>query len=143
MGIRGRCRVIHALPQGAYIPRMATIDETSEGLHLPMSRWERLGSLHGDLFIPRASVVSSEIVPDPWQILRGWRAPGTGIPFVIMLGTLRYQGLKGFCVIYRRRPARVITCREFGFSRVIVTLNTTERQQLTSGDGTAGENPSG
>ncbi|CAB4977927.1 unannotated protein [freshwater metagenome] len=127
----------------AYVVRMATIDETPEGLHLRMSSWERLGSLHGDLLIPRASVVSSEIVPDPWQILRGWRAPGTGIPFVIMLGTMRYQGLKDFCVIYRRRPAHVITSREFGFSRVIATLNITERQQFTNGDGTAADNPPG
>lgn len=127
----------------AYVAHMATIDEAPEGLHLRMSSWERLGSLHGDLLIPRASVVSSEIVPDPWQILRGWRAPGTGIPFVIMLGTMRYQGLKDFCVIYRRRPAHVITCREFGFSRVIATLNITERQQFTNGDGTAADNPPG
>ena len=143
MGIGCRCRAIHAASKVAYVVRMATIDETPEGLHLRMSHWERLGALHGDLFIPRASIVSSEIVPDPWPILRGWRAPGTGIPFVIMLGTLRYQGLKDFCVIYRRRPARVITCREFGFSRVIVTLNTTERQQFTSSDGTAGEKLAG
>lgn len=127
----------------AYVVHMATIDETPEGLHLRMSRWERLGSLHGDLMIPHTSVVSSEIVPDPWQILRGWRAPGTGIPFVIMLGTLRYQGLKDFCVAYRRRAARVIVCQDFEFVRVIVTLNTTERQEFMKHDDTAGDKPGG
>lgn len=126
-----------------YVVRVATIDETPEALHLRMSRWERLGSLHGDLVIPRSSVVSSEIVPDPWPILRGCRAPGTGIPFVIVLGTLRYQGLKDFCVVYRRRPARVITCQGFTFARVIVTLNANEHRQLTSYDGPAAEEPAG
>lgn len=111
---------------------MALIDETPEALRLRMTRWERLGSLHGDLVIPRSSIVSSEIVLDPWPILRGWRAPGTGIPFVIMLGTLRYQGLKDFCVVYRRRPARVITCRDFEFTRVIVTLRRTEHPKPSS-----------
>lgn len=143
MGIECQRRLMRTESEVAYLDRMATIDETPEGLHLRMSTWERLGSLHGDLFIPRASIVSSEIVPDPWPILRGWRAPGTGIPFLIMLGTLRHQGLKDFCVIYRRRPARVITCREFRFSRVIVTFNTTEPQHFANRNGTAGATPAG
>ena len=101
---------------------MATIEERPESLHVRLSPWERIGSLHGDLLIPRACIVSSEVVPDPWPLLRGLRAPGTGIPRIVMLGTMRSQGVKDFCAIYRRKPARIITWEGFPFERVIVTL---------------------
>jgi hypothetical protein len=111
---------------------MATIEETPAGLHVRLSPWERIGSLHGDLVIPHECIVSSDDVPDPWPILRGWRAPGTGIPFVIMLGTLRAHGLKDFCAVYRRRPARIIMCEGFAFARVIVTLPAVDRRAASA-----------
>ena len=101
---------------------MATIEERPEVLHVRLSPWERIGSLHGDILIPSRCIVSSEVVPDPWPLLSGWRAPGTGVPLVVMLGTMRSRGLKDFCAIYRRKPARIITCEGFTFARVIVTL---------------------
>jgi len=113
-------------PWRAYGVPMAIIEETSEAVHVRLSRWERIGSLHSDVHIPMNQIVSSDVVDDPWPILRGWRAPGTGIPYIIMLGTMRSHGMKDFCAIYKRRPARVIECAGFTFARVIVTLPTIE-----------------
>ena len=104
---------------------MAHLAESADGLRVRLSRWERLGALHGEFTIPRERIVSTELVADPWTMLRGWRAPGTGIPFVIMLGTMRRHGLKDFCAIYRRRPATIVTCEGFEFARVIITLTDT------------------
>lgn len=101
---------------------MASIEATPEAVHVRLSRWERIGSLHADLHIPIEHIVSSDVGDDPCPILRGWRAPGTGIPYVTMLETMRSHGLKDFCAIYKRRPARVIECNGFTFARVIVTL---------------------
>ena len=58
---------------------------SSEAVRVRRSRWERIGSLHADLYTPIDHIVSSDVVDDPWPFLRGWRAPGTDIPYVILL----------------------------------------------------------
>lgn len=95
-------------------------------MHLSLNGWEQLGSLHADIKIPLRHITKTEITENPWQILRGMRAPGTGIPGIIMLGTMRRKGLKDFCAIYRRRPAIVVHLRDEAFQRLIVTTDETE-----------------
>ena len=62
-------------------------------------------------------------ISDPWnrQTLRGVRAPGTGIPFVLLLGTMRFRGGKDFTAIYKRKPADVYTFSAGEFKRWIVS----------------------
>lgn len=100
---------------------MAHVEHTDAGLRIHVSRWEALGALHRGFLIPRQCIVSDIHVNDGWNELHGWRCPGTGIPYVIMLGTMRYKGTKDFCAVYGRRPARVITCRDFEFARILVS----------------------
>jgi len=100
---------------------MARLERVGGGLIVKLSRWETIGGLKRDFTIPTECIVSDEHVVDGWESLHGWRCPGTGIPGVIMLGTMRYKGTKDFCAVYGRRPARVITCRNFGFARVLIT----------------------
>jgi hypothetical protein len=78
-----------------------------------------MGGMHSSPRVHRSALTSIEAAADLWsrKILSGVRAPGTGIPFVIMLGTLRKPGAKkSFCAIYRRRPGYVLTFStgEFG-----------------------------
>ena len=102
---------------------MAQFVVTDQGLTLAMSKWERLGSLHGDLEIPWQHVDSISHVEDLWVQLRGVRAPGTGIPGVIMLGTTRSRGGKDFCAVYKHRPGVVIELKNEFFARLLVTTN--------------------
>jgi hypothetical protein len=53
--------------------------------------------------------------------LRGIRAPGTGIPYVILLGTMRYKKKKDFTAIYRRRPVDIYTFKDCEFERWIIS----------------------
>jgi hypothetical protein len=55
--------------------------------------------------------------------LRGVRAPGTGIPGVISLGTRRATGVRDFAAVYRNRPALVIDLDGAGFNRLIVSVD--------------------
>ena len=76
---------------------------------------------------PRATldqVVSVEFVDEPWstQLVQGVRAPGTGIPFVVMIGVMRRLKTKDFCVIKRKKPVVVITFATGAFERWIYTL---------------------
>jgi hypothetical protein len=75
-----------------------------------------------------SNIKEIKFVENPWskEVLRGVRAPGTGIPFVIMLGTMRHRKGKDFCVVYKKRPVIVIEFQAGPYSRWVIpdTSNT-------------------
>ena len=103
---------------------MAQVIEVNGELILQLSLREKIFALHGN---PRAKVsylISTTESDTPWtkEVLRGVRAPGTGIPYVVLLGTMRFKGGKDFTAIYKRGPVRIY---EFGageFKRWIVSI---------------------
>jgi len=69
--------------------------------------------VHGDIVVPKSSVVEARVVEDVRPELRGIRVPGTGIPGVIASGPVggsfgqdspRYTA-EGPGVVVERRPA--------------------------------------
>lgn len=100
---------------------MARLEVSAAGLALRMSLWEKAGACHGDLQVPWSAVASVRNVSDLWSQVRGIRAPGTGIPDVIMLGTTRGRGWKDFCAVYRHRPGVIVTLAAGPFARWLVT----------------------
>ena len=103
---------------------MAHVIVDGEKVCLKLSVLEILGAFHGSPQVNLTEVESIEIEPNPWvrELLKGVRAPGTGIPFVVMLGTMRYLQGKDFVAIYRRKPAAVITLRSGEFKRWIFEI---------------------
>jgi hypothetical protein len=73
-----------------------------------LSQAERLAALRGDVSAALDEIADVQVSPHPFGELRGIRAPGTGVPGVIALGTWRHRGGKDFVAIYRRRPAVVV-----------------------------------
>ena len=103
---------------------MAKIVRVGEELVLELSFWEKLGALHSG---PRAAVDSLEkveFVDQLWRsdVLRGVRAPGTAIPYVVLLGTLRGLKYKDFVAMKGRGEGVVLTFKSGPFERWIVTL---------------------
>jgi hypothetical protein len=103
---------------------MAHVIEENRELILKLSLRERIFGLHSN---PRARI--SDLVstteaanPSSTEVLRGVRAPGTGIPYVVLLGTMRFKGGKDFTAIYKRGPVKIyeFSCGEF--KRWIVSI---------------------
>jgi len=103
------------------VTSVANLAIERDALVLKMSRLERLGALHVDVKVPTTAVASIEVAPDPWAEVRGVRAPGTGIPRIIMIGTTRGSFGRDFCVIRGRGPAVVVNLCEGPFQRWIVS----------------------
>ena len=103
---------------------MAHLVVDGERVRLHLSVLEILGAFHNSPEIDLSEVESIEIEETPWvrEVLKGVRAPGTGIPFVIMLGTMRYRGGRDFVAIYRRKPAAIINFRSGEFKRWIFEI---------------------
>ena len=71
-----------------------------------------------------SQVESIEFVENLWttQVLRGVRAPGTGLPYMVLIGVMKGRGYKDFCVIKRRKPGVIITFSSGKYERWIYTL---------------------
>ena len=102
---------------------MAIVKENNGELLLSLSTIEVAGAFHQPPVSKLSNLVRVTRASNPWttSVLRGIRAPGTGIPFVIMLGTLRYHGGKDFCVVYGRKPVVILEFENEEFNRWIVS----------------------
>ena len=103
---------------------MAKVIEKDGVITLRLSRLEKIGALHGDISVASSQLISKTEVLNPWtkEHLRGVRAPGTAIPYVILLGTMRIKGGKDFCAIYKRTPAVIYDFANAPFKRWVVSI---------------------
>ena len=103
---------------------MAHLVISGETLQLKLSAWEIFGAFHSSPSVDLSQVESIEVEENPWvrEVLKGVRAPGTGIPFMVMLGTMRYAKGKDFVAIYRCRPAAIVTLKSGEFKRWIFQI---------------------
>ena len=104
---------------------MATIKVVGDELVLELSFWERIGALHSSPRVAISAVTKIEFVEKLWskEVLRGMRAPGTGIPYKVLLGTMRGRSYRDFTALKGRGPGVLITLSEGPFERWIFTLS--------------------
>ena len=93
-----------------------------ERIRYELSWVENLGAFARDpvALLGNLSAVSRREHPWTSDVLRGIRAPGTGFPFLIMLGTMRRWRGKDFCVVYRRNPVLVLEFKNEKYERWII-----------------------
>jgi hypothetical protein len=106
---------------------MAKLEASGTDLRVHLTPLEKAGAVHGDVVVPLAAVRDVSIEPSPFARLRGVRAPGTGWPRVIALGTWRHGSGRDFAAVYRGRPAVVVDLHEGEFQRLIVSTRDPER----------------
>jgi hypothetical protein len=104
---------------------MAKILKIGSELILELSMWEKFGALHDSPRVPADSVEKVEFIHQLWgsSTLRGIRAPGTALPYVVLLGTLRGRGYKDFVAMSGRGEGVVVTLKSGPFARWIFTLD--------------------
>src|ERR1700684_3090998 len=100
---------------------MASLIVEGADLVVKMAEIEKFEAMHTDLHVPLATVRAVRVVDDAWPELRGIRAPGTGIPGVIAVGTRRGSFGKDFAVVHGRAMAVVVDLDGASYSRLIVT----------------------
>jgi len=92
-----------------------------DDLVLDLSGLEKLEGFHGNIRVPVASVRGVRSTDDPWSELRGIRAPGTGMPGVIAVGTRRGRGVKDFAAVHGQGPAVVVELEGADYGRLVAT----------------------
>ena len=101
---------------------MARIIDRGNELELSLTKREKFASLHGNLIANKSDLTSRKVVENPWRsrLLKGVRAPGTAIPFYLLLGTMRYKNGKDFTIIYRNKPVEVFEFKSGPYKRWII-----------------------
>ena len=114
---------------------MAIVKVDGDELILELSFWERVGALHSSLRVSKSAVTKIEFIDNLWsnKVLRGVRAPGTGIPYKVLLGTMRGRNYRDFTAIKGRGAGVEICLNEGPFERWIFTLRQpkSELEQLS------------
>ena len=104
------------------------IDQRRVTVHL--SAIEKLEAMHFDVNVPRTAVIAAREVPDGLAELGGriagigWRAVGigTGLPGVMMVGTVRDGFGLTFAVCRGRGPAVVLDLAGERYNRIVMTV---------------------
>jgi hypothetical protein len=96
----------------------------TDGEHLivTMSFLEKLEGFRGNVVVALRNVASIEAVENPWASLRGIRAPGTGLPGVIAVGTRRGRFGKDFACVHGNGGAVVVELSHAPYKRLVVTV---------------------
>ncbi len=107
---------------------MADVFLDNDTLQVAFSPIESLGALRHDQVIPLSHVRSATTSIDPFAPVRGLRAPGTGWPRAIALGTWRSRRHgRTLAAAYRGRPALVVELDDHYWSRLVVSTDDAER----------------
>lgn len=109
---------------------MARIIFDGEEFELHLSFWEKLGALHNSPRAAKNAIKNVEFENQLWgsRTLRGIRAPGTAIPYVVLLGTLRGRGYRDFVAMKGRGRGCIVTLSSGPFERWIFTLEQPESE---------------
>ena len=110
---------------------MPTLTIDGGDLRVRPSPLERLAACHfRDVRFPLASVTDVVVEPNVWAALRGIRAPGTRIPYVIAYGTRRHPGGKDLALVSggRRPGLRVDFGEGAPYSRLVITVADPQEQ---------------
>jgi hypothetical protein len=100
---------------------MARLAVEGDELVLQLTWLEKLAGFRGDIRVPASSVREVRATDDPWSELRGIRAPGTGVPGMVAIGTRRGSGHKDFAVVHGKAAAVVVELEGADFDRLVVT----------------------
>jgi hypothetical protein len=102
---------------------MAELRVEADELVLHLSVVEKAEGFHGDIRVPLRCVTDVRVVDDPWPELRGIRAPGTGIPRVVAVGTRRGSDVKDFAAVHGTGPGLVIELDGAEYGRFVLTTD--------------------
>lgn len=109
---------------------MAHFERFGSYVILALTPKEKFFALHSSPQAKFSDVISVRKVKKiwSWKIMKGIRAPGTGFPRVIALGTWRYRRGKNFVAVYGKRPGYVVTFNSGAFKQWVVTPDNTEEE---------------
>ncbi|MCL4445557.1 MAG: hypothetical protein M1134_01580 [Actinobacteria bacterium] len=117
---------------------MAEMQVEGAEIVVALSAFEKVEAVHGEVRLALADLQGAEVLDDVIHAVHGLRAPGTGVPGLVAVGTFREGGKKLFAVVHHNTPRGVrLRFQDGGFDEVIVGCDDPEAvvAQLSSSAG--------
>jgi hypothetical protein len=99
---------------------MAEVAVVDGALRVRLSPVEKVEAVHGDIQVDQADVVEVAVVDEPFKAVHGFRAPGTGVPGVVAVGTWRDGGRRVFVVLHHGQKAVRILLKDASFDELLI-----------------------
>lgn len=101
---------------------MAEIEIENGEFTIHLSPQEMVGALRKSaVVVPLESITAVTRHERARDGIRGIRAPGTGLPGVIALGTWRHTSGKDFIAVYKNGPGYALELADQEFERIVFT----------------------
>ena len=98
----------------------------------------KLLSLKNTIKVPKENIVKAHNNAASFPLWKGWRLPGTHIPFVITAGTYYKRGTKNFWDVMKERNAIVVELKNEEYKNLYIEVeNPEETLMLLNGDSAA------
>ena len=110
---------------------MATVAIDGLELVVHLSPLEKLAAFRAaDPRFALTAVTGAVVEPNVWSALRGIRAPGTGLPYVIAYGTRRFSGGRDLALVTggHRPGLRVDFAEGSPYSRLVMSCADPQQQ---------------
>ena len=101
---------------------MADVVVEGDRLRVRLTKLEQFAALHGDIAVPLASVEEVHVLQRALDGLRGVRAPGTGIPGWLSIGTRRGRFGRDFVAVTGRGPGLSIVLRDAPYQQIVLSV---------------------
>lgn len=105
---------------------MAQITINPANLKIELTKNEQFWGLHRSLIVPGKQVVGAQALGKGWLRTLGLRAPGTGLPGIMVAGTFRRRGDKSFVSWTRGTQPLQINLTGNKYDRIIVGVKDAE-----------------
>jgi hypothetical protein len=102
---------------------MAILVVEGDQLIMRMTTLEHVEGVHQDIAVPLSSVQVVRVSANVWSELRGIRAPGTGIPHVVAVGTRRGAFGKDFAAVHGTGGGVVVELNGQPYGRLVLTVD--------------------
>ncbi len=113
---------------------MVTITKTDAYYNFEVKGLHKLWSFRNELNIPLENIVRAYQDVSEMNGWKGWRAPGTHVPFIITAGTYHLDGDKIFWDVVNKKNAIIIELKDENYHKLIVEVdNPTEAMALING----------
>ena len=86
---------------------MAEVRVEGSEIVVGLSTFEKAEAIHGEVRLGLVSLRGAEVLDDAIRAVHGLRAPGTGVPGLVAVGTYRERGKRLFAVVHHDTPRGV------------------------------------
>jgi len=101
---------------------MVTVTKKSDTFHFQVEGFHKIWALKNQLIISAENIVSAYQDVSELQGWKGWRMPGTHVPYLITAGTYYKNGDRIFWDVMDKENAIIIQLKEEKYQKIIIEV---------------------